>query len=553
MNKENDFRFHIPLEIKKAKDKEGNEVMILGGVASTLDEDVDGEILDPNGFDLSYFLTNGFVNWGHQQNETPRSIIGEPTKAEIKDNKLYVEAMIYPWSELGKEVYELAKNINKTSGRKLGWSIEGKKTQVSPLNKKHIQKAKVTGLALTPMPKNGATFVDIIKGVTNGLDEEYETTQNGYLLELDKPNGEKVKIDKDYNIETEYTLGSKLGRGVVEVIIKDKKTGKKCYVVSGTETGTLGSYPPMDGFEVVVSNKGAMNPNLNYDIIKDMSVINAAPLIRESLEGAPHMLTIKKGIELGLIKPDIMKAIGDTYHYKDGSYKQVKESGKGMYEKIGGPNGTALPQSKPNEITLSEPTKSLVEYSEEDLGKMEKMLHKQLSENKITEVVFDARLTKIKNALASKKEAAKQFELEWKQKQIKAWNDYAKEYPLAKQTAKKWVESLGGTFEEDSIETAPLKFEGKKWEVKSQDDKSITLANKDGESLIMPISDYKKETKNTLKDSLNIDENIKELEKLNENPKISIYEKSQNLMEIGLLKNKLKNISPIQRRITKNN
>lgn len=42
-------------------------------------------------------------------------------------------------------------------------------------------------------------------------------------------------------------------------------------------------------------------------------------------------------IKKNLITPtftNIEKAVGDTYHYKDGSYLQIKESGKGMYKKL---------------------------------------------------------------------------------------------------------------------------------------------------------------------------------------------------------------------------
>ena len=124
---EDRFSFVIPgLELNKAVDSKGNMVMRISGVASTSDVDTDVEELDPNGFDLSYFKKQGFVNWNHNKN--PESIIGEPVEAKVtKDGKFYIEADLYPDSKLAQDTYELAKMLGKNStSRKLGWSIEGK-------------------------------------------------------------------------------------------------------------------------------------------------------------------------------------------------------------------------------------------------------------------------------------------------------------------------------------------------------------------------------------------------------------------------------------------
>lgn len=40
---------------------------------------------------------------------------------------------------------------------------------------------------------------------------------------------------------------------------------------------------------------------------------------------------------------NIEKAVGEIYHWKDGDYKQVKESGKGMYEKVGANSAKETP------------------------------------------------------------------------------------------------------------------------------------------------------------------------------------------------------------------
>jgi hypothetical protein len=195
------FRFWCPVSISKAKDDDGNEVMRLGGIASTMDEDSDGEFLDPQGFDIDDFKTIGVVNWHHQAKNSPATIIGEPHKAEIRKDGFYVETDLYPSSPLAREVYELAQTMKRDSkNRRLGYSIEGSVIERESDNKtepgyKKIKKAKITGLAITHMPKNPKTFADIIKGyVEEDLDEEKALdTDSGAALKRESVDGYTVK------------------------------------------------------------------------------------------------------------------------------------------------------------------------------------------------------------------------------------------------------------------------------------------------------------------------------------------------------------------------
>jgi len=177
------FRFFIPLDtLEKAKDKNGNEIMKIGGIASTSAEDADGEFLDPKGFDLSYFVNSGFFNYNHQSKTDPNTIIGEPTKADITSDGLYVEGFLYPDNEIAKAVYKQAKTLEKNSStRRLGFSIEGKALKRKSNNKDHadfkvVEKAAITGCALTFSPKNPKTYVDLLKGfIEDDYVEEYDT------------------------------------------------------------------------------------------------------------------------------------------------------------------------------------------------------------------------------------------------------------------------------------------------------------------------------------------------------------------------------------------
>jgi len=201
--KEENFKVWCQAEITKAIDPTtGAEIMRLGGIASTSDKDSDDEFLDPAGFDLKPFMESGMVNWHHQAKGQPAAIIGEPSKAEIRPEGLYVEVDLYPDSDMAKQVYKLAETLDKNSKkRKLGFSIEGKvnkrkSNDKKSLDFKHILKAAVTGLAITHMPKNPKTFADIIKGnvdVDNSDDDRDEDEENEEKKALDTESGAALK------------------------------------------------------------------------------------------------------------------------------------------------------------------------------------------------------------------------------------------------------------------------------------------------------------------------------------------------------------------------
>lgn len=172
------FKFYLPIDtLEKAYDKDGKEIMKIGGIASTSEKDTDGEFLSPEGFDVSYFMKSGFFNYHHGAKSNPDMIIGEPTKAEITKDGLYVEGFLYPDNKLAKSVYETAKMLEKNSkSRRLGFSIEGIALKRKNEDKNHpdfkfVEKAAITGCAITFSPKNPKTFMDIIKG---GVDDSYQ-------------------------------------------------------------------------------------------------------------------------------------------------------------------------------------------------------------------------------------------------------------------------------------------------------------------------------------------------------------------------------------------
>ena len=218
------FEFWCELnQVEKAVDeKTGEEIMLLGGIASTADEDSDGEFLDPKGFDIKPLLKSGLVNWHHQAKTNPGTIVGEPTKAEIRKEGLYIETQLYPHSQVACDIWELAKTLAKDSKtRRLGYSIEGRVVQRKsddPMNPdyKKIVKAIITGVAITHQPKNPKTFANIIKGeIDDDLDNEEET---------EDIKEKEVTTDKEEALDTE--TASALKRESVDDSLKVTTFGK---------------------------------------------------------------------------------------------------------------------------------------------------------------------------------------------------------------------------------------------------------------------------------------------------------------------------------------
>ena len=153
------------VEIIKAKGDAKNGAMIMKGIASTPKKDTQGDTLDPNGFELAYFLKNGLINWNHEWKKNPMSIIGKPTSAGVNAaGELEVGYYLFKGHKMAEEVYALSKAMAE-NGLQLGLSIEGKVLEADPKDPKSIKRAMITDLAITPHPINLGTTTEIAKGL----------------------------------------------------------------------------------------------------------------------------------------------------------------------------------------------------------------------------------------------------------------------------------------------------------------------------------------------------------------------------------------------------
>jgi len=117
--------------------------------------DLQDDIIDPSGLDISHFLEHGYINYEHHQGN--EYIIGAPTKESYIDPNvgLYVEAKLYKNNPYAKTMWDLANNIAKSGiGRKLGFSIEGFAKERDKNDPRIIKSTYITNVAVTTNPAN---------------------------------------------------------------------------------------------------------------------------------------------------------------------------------------------------------------------------------------------------------------------------------------------------------------------------------------------------------------------------------------------------------------
>lgn len=175
------FARWVPLSldpiVKAERDEEGDEEVskaMIAGICSTRDMDLEGEVIEQDGLDWSYFLANGWFNHEHQQGAG--AVLGHPIKVnQLDDNRTHVEGVLYLDKQLGRDVYETAVAMKKAGGdRSLGFSVEGQVLLRDPADKKRVLKARVLNVAITAHPVNPHTNLELIArsmGATVGYQE----------------------------------------------------------------------------------------------------------------------------------------------------------------------------------------------------------------------------------------------------------------------------------------------------------------------------------------------------------------------------------------------
>lgn len=155
--------------IKKSNENPTEKSWYVRGYATTPDLDLQDDIINPDGIDISHFLEHGYINYEHQQGDEFK--IGAPTKNTYVDNVgLFVEAKLYKNNPYARSVWNLANNIAKSGiDRKLGFSIEGYARKRNSMDPRIIEETYITNVAVTTSPANpNATWEAFMKSFLTG-------------------------------------------------------------------------------------------------------------------------------------------------------------------------------------------------------------------------------------------------------------------------------------------------------------------------------------------------------------------------------------------------
>lgn len=191
--KDKKFKFQIPIELVKAKkdDAEADEWRVQG-IASTGDEDLQGEIVDQNGIDISVLKAGrGLLNWDHQKG--PENVLGQIEEADFVDfdgkKALMIKGYLFKHQERAKAFYNILKSLKKGTGSRVHMSIEGKILERDIRNPRAINKARVEKVALTLDPVNPYTFTELVKSLAAHEDvQTSNTTEAPQTTEITEEN-----------------------------------------------------------------------------------------------------------------------------------------------------------------------------------------------------------------------------------------------------------------------------------------------------------------------------------------------------------------------------
>ncbi len=159
--------FWMPIQAvisKGSKDSTGADTegrRWVQGIASTEDVDLQGEIVEQQGIDFSYFLKYGYFNDDHKAG--PEFKIGEPTECKVTSRGLWVKGFLHKGNKHADAYWDKIKSLDVSdSRRRIGFSIQGK--VLSKVGNR-IKKCWIQDIAVTPQPVNAATWAEVAKSL----------------------------------------------------------------------------------------------------------------------------------------------------------------------------------------------------------------------------------------------------------------------------------------------------------------------------------------------------------------------------------------------------
>lgn len=195
----------MPIDLEKSVDTQNADEhsWYVCGYASTPDMDFQGDIVNPDGIDISYFVNHGWINYEHKQDAEFK--LGVPTDNCYIDAQkgLYVEAKLFKDNKYAQQMWQLANDIKKNNvDRNLGFSIEGKIVSRNASQKNIIESVFVRNVALTANPANPhATWETLVKSWETGHDINPDTVTNGGAIRRESLADAITTISDVFNLK----------------------------------------------------------------------------------------------------------------------------------------------------------------------------------------------------------------------------------------------------------------------------------------------------------------------------------------------------------------
>jgi len=165
------FDFEMPISFFEKADAPKGQKRRIGGVLSDEALDQQGETILQRGMDFRPFLKSGWFNDNHSKKTA--DILGYPETVKLfakgqrlpdgqiaQSNATWVEGYMLK-STKADEVWDLGKALAET-GRRLGFSVEGRITKRIGPDRKVIAKAVVRNAAITNCPVNDHSRLEIL-------------------------------------------------------------------------------------------------------------------------------------------------------------------------------------------------------------------------------------------------------------------------------------------------------------------------------------------------------------------------------------------------------
>lgn len=161
MDSEKPFNFILPAQFTKSDNGEWK----IMGLASTAAKDLQGEVIDQSGLDLTPIdMKKGILNWDHKKG--PENTIGVIDSYKKAKEGLYLSGRLFKNHSKAKAVYEIMSSLNKADTGRMGMSVEGVIKERAGRDGKVIKKAVIHSCALTMNPVNTDTYASLIKSLT---------------------------------------------------------------------------------------------------------------------------------------------------------------------------------------------------------------------------------------------------------------------------------------------------------------------------------------------------------------------------------------------------